>query len=146
MSALLRLSSRIYDKLLFLYPEDLRRDFGDEIALAFADDMEAAWRQRRVLGIIYVWCCAIREVLTVALPGQASNPSVLVPAIAFGLAAFIQGGELCVALHVAARVERMQLIDAIRLAVLLPSFANAFVAFVVTRVYARHSITTLHLD
>jgi hypothetical protein len=146
MKALLHLSSRIYDKLLFLYPEDLRRDFGDEIALAFADDIEAAWRQGRVMGIIYVWCCAIREVLTVALPGQASNPCVLVPAIAFALAAFTQGAELCVALHVVPRVERLQLMDAIRLAVLLPSFANAVVAFVVNRIYARRSITTLQLD
>jgi hypothetical protein len=41
MSRLLRLSSRMYERLVFLYPEDLRREFGDEMALAFADDIEA---------------------------------------------------------------------------------------------------------
>ena len=51
----LQFSIWIYQKLLFLYPEDLRRDFGGEIVLAFADDLEET-------GVIRVWWCALARV------------------------------------------------------------------------------------
>jgi hypothetical protein len=139
-------SAWIYEKLLLLYPEDLRRDFGGEMALAFADDIEAAWGHGRVTGVILVWWCAVRELLTVALPGQSSNRCVLVPALSFALVASVQCAELWAALHQAARVDTYLLADSIRLIVLLPSVASGFVGFVVTRVYARCSIIALRLD
>jgi hypothetical protein len=85
MSQLLGLSSRMYERLLFLYPEELRREFGAEMALAFSDDLESAWSDARLAGVAQIWCYALRELLTVALPGQTSNPSVLVPALSFAL-------------------------------------------------------------
>ena len=40
MTHALPLSLRIYDRLLVLYPEDLRRDHGAEMALVFAEDLD----------------------------------------------------------------------------------------------------------
>lgn len=146
MNGPLHRSVRIYQKLLLLYPEDLRRDFGNEMVLAFAEDLEQAWGDARVAGVIQIWSYAIRELVTVTLPSQRSNPSVIVPALAFILAVFVQGAELCVALRHMTRVDSSVLSEAIQLAVLLPSFLNALVAAVVTRLYASCSIIALRLQ
>jgi len=146
MRRVLPLSSWLYERLLALYPEDLRRDFGGEMAWAFADDIETAWCQRRTIGVILIWWCAVRELLTVALPGQVSNPCILAPALSFALAASTQSAELCLALHQATHVDPAMLSDQILLAVLLPGFLNACVAFIVTRFYARSSIIALQLE
>ena len=99
MNELLVRSAWLYEKLLLLYPEELRREFGAEMALAFSDDLASAWGDARLTGVIQIWWYALREVLTVALPGQRSNPCVLVPALSFALAALTQGAELSLALH-----------------------------------------------
>jgi hypothetical protein len=128
----------LYEKLLLLYPEDLRRDFGAEMTLAFADDIE-------IMGVPRVWWCALGELLTVALPGQRSNPSVVVPALSFAVSAVTESAELWIGMHLAHGVEHLPLTDSI-FVVVLPSLLNAFVAFIVTRFYARCSITVLQLD
>jgi hypothetical protein len=128
----------LYQKLLLLYPQDLRRQFGAEMTLAFADDI-------KIMGAHRVWWCAVRELVTVALPGQRSNPSVLVPALSFALCAVTQSAELWIGSHRGGSVEYPPLVDSIVL-VFLPSLLNAFVAFVVTRFYARCSFITLRLD
>jgi hypothetical protein len=129
----------LYRKLLLLYPQDLRRQFGAEMMLAFAEDIKS-------MGAHRVWWCALRELLTVALPGQRSNPCVVVPVLSFVLAALSQAAWLWIALHRVAHVDNALLIDSIRLGVLLPSSLNAVVALVVTRVLAHYSITALQLD
>jgi hypothetical protein len=129
----------LYQKLLLLYPQDLRREFGAEMTLAFAEDVQN-------MGNLRVWWCALRELVSVALPGQVSNRSVLVPALSFVVVASAQSAELCLAIHYATRVNVAMLSDGIRLAVLLPSVASGLVGFVVTRVYARSSIASLQLE
>jgi hypothetical protein len=146
MNELLLRSARLYEKLLLLYPEDLRRHFGAEMVLAFVDDMEAAWGDARIAGVLQIWWYALREIVTVALPAQTSNPCVLVPALSFVLTVLTQGAELSLALHNVIFVDNSRLLDDIRWAVLLPSAANACVAFVVTRFYASSSITSLRLE
>ena len=138
-------SARIYEKLLFLYPQDLRREFGAEMALAFADDLESAWGDARLAGVAQIWWYALRELLTVALPGQTSNPCILVPALSFAGVSLVQAGELFVAFHRVAHVDVDILLDGIRLVVLLPSVLSAMVSLVVTLFYARCSLTTLQL-
>jgi hypothetical protein len=128
----------LYQKLLLLYPQDLRRDFGAEMTLAFAEDIKN-------MGNLLVWWCAIRELLTVALPGQRSNRSVVVPALSFALCALTQTAEIWIGSHQVHRVEYPPLPEAI-FVVIFPSLLNAFVAFVVTRFYARCSFITLRLD
>lgn len=146
MNGILARSIRLYEKLLLLYPADLRREFGGEMSLIFAEDLEAAWGDARIAGVLQVWWYALRELVTVALPAQRSNPCVLVPAVAFALVAAGQSAELCLALHQVTRLKASLLFDAIRLVVLLPSLLTACVAFVVTRVYAGSSIASLQLN
>jgi hypothetical protein len=146
MNALLIRSVWLYERLLLLYPRELRCEFGSEMILAFADDLEAAWGDARIAGVAQIWWYALREMLTVALPAQRSNPCVLVPALSFLLAASTQSAELYLAYHQVARVNALWLSDSIRFAVLLPSLLSACVGLIVTRVYARSSITALQLD
>jgi hypothetical protein len=146
MNTLLVRSVRLYERLLLLYPRELRCEFGSEMILAFADDLETAWGDARIAGVAQVWWYALRELLTVALPAQRSNRSVLVPALSFLLAASTQSTELYLAYHQVARVDAFWLLDSIRFAVLLPSLLSACVGLIVTRVNARSSIAALHLD
>ncbi|HXK03037.1 MAG TPA: hypothetical protein VMS37_11595 [Verrucomicrobiae bacterium] len=79
----MQLSSRIYARLLVLYPGDLRRAYGTEMAFVFAEDIEAARREGGLRGVIRVWRCALAEFLRFALPGHASSPFIRVPAVWF---------------------------------------------------------------
>jgi hypothetical protein len=128
----------LYQKLLLLYPQDLRREFGAEMTLAFAEDIKN-------MGSLRVWWCAMRELLTVALPCQRSNRSVVVPALSFALCALIQTAEIWIGSHQLHRVEYPPLPEAI-LVVIFPALLNGFVAFVVTRFYAHCSFIMLSLD
>lgn len=138
MSGFLQFSIWMYRKLLFLYPEDLRREFGGEIVLAFAADLEET-------GLIRVWRCALREVLTVALPSQTSNPYFLSPALAFTLSAFTESVIAWIGSHQVSHFGGADIVS-MSLAVLSVSSMNALVAFFVTCFYARCSINVLLLD
>ena len=99
MTNALPLSSRIYRRLLVLYPEDLRRDFGADMAFVFAEDLEGARREAGMRGVIRVWWCALSEFVRFAPPGHASSPAVSVPAIWFALSAVFMSGEVAMALR-----------------------------------------------
>jgi hypothetical protein len=144
MSRFLLRSTRLYEKLLFLYPEDLRREYGSEMILAFADDMEAAWGDARVAGVLQIWWYALCEIVTVALPAQTSNPSVLAPFLSFVLCACTQSAELWMGMHQAHHPDYLPLAD-VMLLVVAPSVLNASVTLIVTRLYARCSIVSLQL-
>ncbi len=128
----------LYRKLLLLYSQDLRREFGAEMTLAFAEDIKN-------MGNLRVWCCAMRELLTVALPGQRSNRTVLVPVFSFVLTALIVIAELWIGSHQHLRVDYPPIFDWAVL-VIFPSLLNASVGLVVTSFYARCSFITLRLD
>ncbi len=88
------LRSRLYGRLLVLYPEDLRRDYGVEMALAFAEDLDTARRDAGLRGVIRVWRCALVEFMRFALPGCASSPAFRVPAISVAFSVGIMGISL----------------------------------------------------
>lgn len=136
---LMEFSAWLYRKLLWAYPADLRRDFGDDMALIFAADLEER-------GVIATWRCAFTELATVALPGLRSKPVVLVPVLSFAFAASSLSVELGFAVHFAGPMGAAKLLEQFRLAVFLPSTLNAIVALVVTRFYASRAVTTLELD
>ena len=48
------LSSRIYGRLLALYPQDLQRDYAADMAFVFAEDLAAARREDGVRGVFRV--------------------------------------------------------------------------------------------
>jgi hypothetical protein len=137
MTGVLQFSTWIYERLLFLYPAELRRDFGSEMALAFAADLEDC-------GPIRVWRCALRELLTVALPSQRSSPYFLSPVLAFLTTAFAEGALVWIAIH-QPHVD-VNATQAMWLAVPYISSMNAVVAFVVTCFYSRCSFNLLRLD
>ena len=92
------LSLRLYNRLLALYPEDLRRDYGHEMLLAFADDLETSRRERGVRGACGVWLATVSEFFRIALPEHASSPAVRVPALSFAFTLLSFGGETLMAL------------------------------------------------
>jgi hypothetical protein len=122
MTPALPMSSRIYDRLLSLYPDDLRRDHGAEMALLFADDLDAARREEGLHGVIRVWRYAIAEFFRLALPGLLASPAVRVSLIA--LAVFIAAafGRVVVARHHT---------SILGVALFLPSLATPAVALLV---------------
>ena len=56
-----RFSAFAYRLLLFAFPADVRREFGDDMAQMFAKQIEEARRQR--LGVVRLWILAIADAL-----------------------------------------------------------------------------------
>ena len=87
-------SSRIYDRLLLLYPEDLTRQYGAEMALVFAENVAAAQRREGAWGVVRVWRYALGEFVRLAAPGWRESHVVRVPAIWFALSLAIMSLEM----------------------------------------------------
>jgi hypothetical protein len=87
MTGFLPLSSRIYSGILLLYPEDLRRDFGADMASVFAEDLAEAWTTRGFRGAGRVWFGTLGEVIRIALPRQLEKPAIAVPVASFAFCA-----------------------------------------------------------
>jgi hypothetical protein len=120
----------LYGWLLALYPADLRREFGAEMRELFLDDLADA---RGLIGFIGVWWCALCEVLRVALPGQRTNPVVIVPAIAFVFSMLSQCGTVLTIRHSLAQESPQQVLIVLLFAIALPSVATAITALFVVR-------------
>jgi hypothetical protein len=97
MNRLVQWSSRIYTGVLYLYPADLRRDFGTEMAAVFTEDLADAWRSRRLAGAVGVWWRTGSEVLQIALPGRLSSDALVAPAVSVLLHLAFIGGFLALA-------------------------------------------------
>lgn len=76
MSAVLRISGRLYGWLLLLYPIALRSRFGQEMTDVFEQQICEAWQLNRFAGLARVWSCAAEELILVALPARL-NPGLL---------------------------------------------------------------------
>ena len=144
MTHALPLSSRIYARLLVLYPEDLRRDFGAEMALVFAEDLAAARREAGMRGVIRVWRCALGEFVRFALPGHASSPAVSVPAIWFALSSVIMSAEVAMALRHSPHAPRP--FHALCAALLLPSMTAPLMSLAIMWACRGNAITSLGLS
>src|SRR5262249_41660733 len=81
MQTAFKLCSQIYTVLLTLYPRDLRVRFAAEMTEVFHQQLQGAWDENGLPGLIRVWLCAIRELLCVALPAQMAEPIVIVPTL-----------------------------------------------------------------
>jgi hypothetical protein len=130
-------SSRLYLRLLTLYPEDLCRDYGAEMELVFADNLAAARRERGLRGAVHVWRQTLIEFLRLAIPGFVSNPAVRVPAIA---------SQLTVASLIAGATPRTAPVPFLVLsAALLPTSYLPIVALFWMWACRNHSVEALHL-
>jgi hypothetical protein len=70
MTAILRLSCRLYGWLLVLYPSRLRSRFGEEMTDVFEQQIREAWQLNLFPGVARVWSSAAEELLLVALPAR----------------------------------------------------------------------------
>lgn len=59
-----------YRVLLVFYPQDLRQQFGEEMAQVFAEQISGEWNRHGVAGIARVGLTAVWEVISVAMPLQ----------------------------------------------------------------------------
>ena len=87
MTSTLHWSLRAYARLLILYPEDLRRDFGADMMEAFGEDLAAA---HGIGGALRVWRSALREVMQIAVPAWCEIPAVMVPLLSAAIVAASQ--------------------------------------------------------
>jgi hypothetical protein len=126
MTDTLPLSSRIYNRFLILYPEDLRRDYGPEMALVFADDLDAARREEGLRGVLRVWRCALGEFLRLALPVHAAHPAVRVPAISLAVFICATSAEMAMAYPQAPNLPMF--FHAVGMALALPFFVSPVIS------------------
>jgi hypothetical protein len=62
MSRVVRSSRKVYSVLVKLYPATLRRGFAAEMLDVFEEQLEGAWTENGVSGLMQVWGCVIAEI------------------------------------------------------------------------------------
>jgi hypothetical protein len=88
MNKAIRLSSVAYRGIVALYPEDLRREFGDEMLDVFVQDLVHTGHGCGLRGMLRVWRRALIEVISIAMPRQLVSSVVIAPVISFVWSAF----------------------------------------------------------
>jgi hypothetical protein len=79
MRTTLKLSASVYSILLFLYPEELRQDFADDMVDVFEQQLWGEWEQSGLPGLVGAWGRAFWELFWFALPLQLCEPIVVAP-------------------------------------------------------------------
>jgi phytoene/squalene synthetase len=145
MNPFLQFSAKLYQGLLLLYPEDLRSEYGPEMALVFTEDLAEAWRHSRLAGVLRVWRCALSESAGMVVHCQSANPYIAVPAAAFFVTAAMLTFELSLALRHAPAIvlEERRWVRALGAIILEPSLVTALIAWAVVRL--SKSTTTIAL-
>jgi hypothetical protein len=62
------LSNWIFRRLVVFYPPDLHRQFGDELADVFSQQVELAWREQSWRGLVATWLSVAEDCVAVSLP------------------------------------------------------------------------------
>ena len=86
VSAMLELSRKVYTTSLVLYPNELRREFGAEMVEVFDEQVSDAYSRSGFAGLLRVWLGAMRESVTIALPGRFAERMVPIVAVTAALA------------------------------------------------------------
>ncbi len=119
MSRFQKWSLRAYRRLLTLYPEDLRREFGEEMLEEFGCDLQSD-------GLLRAWRIALRETVQIGFPEWCQNPAVAVPILSAAFALLSQTPLFIVALR---KADPLVLADVLA-ALSLQSVITALTAFV----------------
>ncbi len=85
MPGTLQFVSGCYRALLWLYPADLRRKYGMEMATVFDETLRAEWSNRGARGVATAGCRAIRELFTVAIPGQLVSEWMMIVGLSLAI-------------------------------------------------------------
>src|SRR4029077_20987188 len=81
MRTFIKLSGALYRLILVLYPPDVRRVYGSEMADTFDQQLAGAWEENRVAGVIQVWWYALLELPAIALTRQLARPALIIPVV-----------------------------------------------------------------
>ena len=131
MTRYVSMGVRIYGRMVMLYPEDLRREYGAEMTLVFEEDLRAS----RMAGAIQLWLRAFGELLRIALPAGAATPAVRVPAITLGLFLVMASAPLQLALP-----------NAMRVVLTMPLLSTPWISLAVLWACRSRSLVSLHLS
>jgi hypothetical protein len=142
MTRFFRWSLMVYRRVLTLYPEDLRREFGAEILEAFEDDLSAACAAHSIRGAIRVWRIALDETMRIGFPAWRQNPALAVSAISAALAMVTQSPLL---IMTALRKEDATPLYALS-AIAIGAAITALTSFVAVHRWKRASLISLRLD
>ena len=101
MNWFVRLNTYAYRGLLFLYPFELRFEFGEEMTWMFGLEIENALEDplanRRIGSFIGVWWRALSEVPWIALPKYIPGRALLTPALGMMVQMVVVGSMLALA-------------------------------------------------
>jgi hypothetical protein len=67
------ISITVFRHLMFVYPWQLRFQFGEEIADVFSQQIEEAWHQNALRGVAAAWFSVLRDHVSVTLPYAATR-------------------------------------------------------------------------
>ena len=125
------MSTVVYVWLLSFYPDDLRREYGEEMVLVFADEL-------RSRGALRVWWNTLSELFRIALPHSLSLPAFRVPliGIAFSIISLSAEFLMHVATHQPARFA---------IAATFPSFIPMLLPCIVIWACRGRGVTSLNL-
>ena len=70
MPKTLRYILSCYRALLWLYPAELRGEYGAEMTSVFEQALRSEFEKRGMRGVAAIGCRAVGELFTVAIPGQ----------------------------------------------------------------------------
>ena len=140
-------SLRAYRRLLTLYPEDLRRDFGPEMLEAFDNDLLFERSAYGLSGAVRIWRIALWEMIRIVIPAWLQIPAVAVPLLSCVAVVVSQSPLLIVAMRQASQAglsPQTALFQAI-LAIAIDAAVAALTSFVAVRRWRRASLVSLGL-
>lgn len=70
---MLTLSTRLYQALIFIYPSEFRRDFGDPMLQVFRDSSQRALRDSGASGLVSLWGRTMLDTVQTALEEHAQR-------------------------------------------------------------------------
>ena len=80
ISPAVSMSNQVFRRFVILYPADLRRAFGDDLADVFSQQIETAWEENAWRGIAGAWLNVLGDCASITLPYVAAR--LAVPALA----------------------------------------------------------------
>lgn len=137
MSRLITSAAKVYGRLLRLCSSELYAEFGEEIALVFADDLAGSMERGGALAALGLCFYSATELGRHALSNLLSIHGVLTSLIVSALTIICFSAELALArVHGPTLVSTAPAYVAV-IVVLIPGIAAAFIAFIATRLGLR---------
>ena len=76
ISPAVSISNQVFRRFVILYPSALRREFGDDLADVFSQQIEAAWEENTWRGIAGAWLSVLGDCASITLPYVAARLAV----------------------------------------------------------------------